>query len=228
VSRPDSSSAPVKTCGGAQAPNDRPIEAIKQTIRLDAAQTAALEELRAGIASALDRIATVCPSEMPHTAAERLHAMVRRLRVVRQAVNLLRAPVLKFHDSLSEEQKARLETRAPAKPADMSGCTTDIRRVTGIAMQALQQTLQPTDDQRMALGVLIGTSSKMAEMLLECPAARPATPMARLDAAEKRLFAMLYATENIRVAVHSLYLSLSDEQRARFDAIGEGRQQATR
>ena len=228
VWRAGASGAAANTCGSTTASNEWPIEPIRQTIRPDAAQTAALEELRAGIAAAVERIASVCPGAPPRTATERLHAMFRRLRAARQAVDLLRAPVQKFYDALTDEQKARLEARARAKPADRRGCTTDIARVTGVATQALAQIVQPTDEQRMAFGILMGTSSKMAEMLMECPAQRPATPMARLDAAEKRLTAMLYATQIIRGAVHTFYLSLSDEQKARFDGFAESRQQATR
>jgi hypothetical protein len=224
--RPGAAAASAKTCGPTAI--DWPVERIKQTITLDEAQIAALEELRSGIAIAVDRIATTCPTAAPGNATERLHAMVRRLRAVRQAIGILRTPVQKFNDVLTDEQRTRLEAAtAPAKPIDMAGCRTDVRMVSGMAMQRIQQTVQPTEEQRMSVGVLIGTASKMAEGLADCPA-RPATALERLATAEKRMDAMLYATQNIRVAVHRFSLSLSDAQRARFDPAGDKREQVAR
>jgi len=224
--RPGTAAASAKTCGPTAI--DWPIERIRQTLTLDDTQAAAQEELRTAVAGAVERIATTCPTAAPGSATERLHAMVRRLRAVRQAIGILRGPVQKFEESLTDEQRARLEAAGAGKPVDMAGCRTDVRRVSGMAMMTIQQTVQPTEDQRMAVGVLIGIASKMAEGLADCPAQRPAAALARLAAAEKRLDAMLYATQNIRVAVHQFALSLSPAQKARFDPSREKRDQVAR
>jgi hypothetical protein len=224
--RPGATGASAKTCGPVSI--DWPSERIRQTITLDETQAAALEELRTAVSAAVDRIATTCPTAALGNATERLHAVVRRLRAVRQAIGILRTPVQKFEDALTPEQRARLEAAAAGKPVDMAGCRTDVRRVSGMAMQMIQRTVQPTEEQRMSVGVLIGTASKMAEGLADCPAQRPATALERLAAAEKRLDAMLYATQNIRVAVHRFALSLSPAQKARFDPTGEKRDQVAR
>jgi hypothetical protein len=218
--------ASARTCGPGSV--DWPIERIRQTLTLDETQAAALEDLRTAVSAAVDRVATTCPTAAPGNAIERLHAMVRRLRAVRQAIAILRAPVQKFEEQLTGEQRARLEAAAAGKPVDMAGCRTDVRRVSGMAMQTIQQAVQPSEDQRMSVGVLVGTASKMAEGLADCPAQRPATALERLAAAEKRLDAMLYATQNIRVAVHRFALSLSPVQKARFDPAGEKRDQVAR
>jgi hypothetical protein len=216
-------------CASTQPGGEGSIERIKQTLALDATQSAAIEQVRAGIGAAAARIAGTCESATPRNATDRLHAVVRRLRAIRQAVSLLRTPLQNFYGALSVDQRSRFDQEnAKASPGDLSGCRKDIERTTGIAMQTLQQVVQPRDDQRMVFGVLMGTLSRMGEMLSTCPARRPENLAARLDAAERRLSAMLYATQNIRSAVQQLYISLSDEQRERFDAIGGRREQAAR
>ena len=60
-----------------------------------------------------------------------------------------------------------------------------------------------------------------------CPTTDPMTPVSRLQAMIIRLQTMLDAIAIVRPALESFYSSLSDEQRARFDAMqaGVGQQQ---
>jgi hypothetical protein len=79
----------------------------------------------------------------------------------------------------------------------------------------------PTPAQQAALLELKSASAKALEVLrAACPVDEIATPLARLDAMEKRLDAMLRAVDLVRPALVSFYNSLRDEQKARFDAIG--------
>jgi len=52
-----------------------------------------------------------------------------------------------------------------------------------------------------------------------CAGARPATPTGRLDAIGKRLEAMLHAVKTMRPALANFYGLLSNEQKARFNAM---------
>jgi hypothetical protein len=56
-----------------------------------------------------------------------------------------------------------------------------------------------------------------------CVSQLPATPTARLDAIAKRLDAMLEAVKIVRDPLNDFYQSLSDEQKAQFNAIGRAR-----
>ena len=56
-----------------------------------------------------------------------------------------------------------------------------------------------------------------------CPAADTLTPPARLAAAGKRLDTMLQAVKLVRSALEDFYATLSDEQKAQFEAIGPRR-----
>ncbi len=58
-------------------------------------------------------------------------------------------------------------------------------------------------------------------ILATCPAHPPLTPPGRLDAVRDRLQAMLRAIDVVRPALQSFYASLSDDQKARFDALAE-------
>jgi hypothetical protein len=49
----------------------------------------------------------------------------------------------------------------------------------------------------------------------------PITPPGRLAAMEKRLQAMVDAAKTVKPALDGFYASLSNEQKARFDRIGQ-------
>src|SRR5262249_37433828 len=53
------------------------------------------------------------------------------------------------------------------------------------------------------------------------PTAVPLTPMARLVAAEARLSAMIQAVDIVRDPLQRFYVLLSEEQRQRFNAMGD-------
>ena len=56
-----------------------------------------------------------------------------------------------------------------------------------------------------------------------CQPADVLTPIARLDAIARRLEAMLQAVKSVRSALEDFYTTLSDEQKAQFEAIGPRR-----
>src|SRR5262249_49924482 len=84
----------------------------------------------------------------------------------------------------------------------------------------IERRVHPSAGQRQKLQTLEMTTQGMAQQLMaSCPAEPPPTALARLDAAEKRLNAMLYATRVAGPALRGFYDSLSEEQRAEFNAI---------
>ena len=67
-------------------------------------------------------------------------------------------------------------------------------------------------------------SAKAVELLKgACPNDLPSTPTGRLTAMETRLEAMLGAVRTVQPALDRFYQSLSDEQKARFNAVALGR-----
>jgi len=62
------------------------------------------------------------------------------------------------------------------------------------------------------------------QLTASCPAELPTTPPGRLAAISKRLDVMLTAVKSVRTALDDLYGDLSDEQKGRFNKIGQSRQ----
>src|SRR5262249_60847073 len=81
----------------------------------------------------------------------------------------------------------------------------------------------PTGDQIAALEEFEGAYAKAADALkASCPTEVPLTPVARLDALEKRLNSMLQTVQIVREPLQAFYNSLSDEQKQQFEKIGGG------
>ncbi|HXW49370.1 MAG TPA: Spy/CpxP family protein refolding chaperone, partial [Xanthobacteraceae bacterium] len=69
---------------------------------------------------------------------------------------------------------------------------------------------------------LAQTSAKTADQLQgSCPSQVGETPTARLDAMNNRLNAMVQAVKSLRPALGAFYATLSDEQKAQFNAMGQ-------
>jgi hypothetical protein len=166
---------------------------------------------------------------------DRLDTLRKRVATLREAVRMVRPPLGDLYASLSDEQKARLnaasrqvvadasasDARAQASEAEriMRACTADAGGTVQSALAQLQQTVQPTADQRAGLAILAGTFGHVAELLkASCPADMPLTPTGRINAAEKRLRVMLYAISILRGPLDRFYASLNAEQKSRFDA----------
>jgi hypothetical protein len=86
---------------------------------------------------------------------------------------------------------------------------------------SIAQTIQLTEEQRPMLELLMGTSLHYAhELRASCLAGpAPLTPTARLEAVDERLTAIVYAVTVLRGTLNRFYVSLTEEQRARFDAM---------
>jgi hypothetical protein len=88
-------------------------------------------------------------------------------------------------------------------------------------LDRMEQSVQPTDAQRMALVELKAASTKAVETIAAaCPHEIPQSPVARLEIMEKRLDAMLQAVKTVRPAFEAFYSSLTDEQKARLSSAG--------
>ena len=59
------------------------------------------------------------------------------------------------------------------------------------------------------------------ELRASCPTQMAEAPVARLDATHNRLRAMVQAVKNLRPKLATFYTSLSDEQKAQFNTMGQ-------
>ena len=99
--------------------------------------------------------------------------------------------------------------------------------VTDLPVDYIEQTIQPTDQQREALVALKAASSQASDVLkASCSSEALLTPLGRLDTVQKRLDGMVQALRIVRTPLDNFYNSLSEEQRQRFAALGTARKRA--
>lgn len=216
-----------------------PLEVYQEITRSNEAQRAALNELATASAKAAADLQASCPTEAALTAPRRLEVMQQRIEAMIAAVQTLRPPLEKFYGLLNDEQKAELnalaswraQQRRPSSramaartaPAEQ-GCEARQSGLPDWPSAAIEQGVRPNEAQSRALGRLHNATTDAAEVLrVSCLAqaeAQTQTPPARLAVAGQRLDNMLQAVTKVRAALGEFYGSLSDEQKAAFDAIG--------
>ena len=210
---------------------DWPIERIERTVRPTQAQRAALDGLKDASAQAMKVLQAACPPERAATPLARLDVMEKRLETMLRAIDIVRLAAETFYNALSNDQKARFDAIGrPGAPAQRDARLGDTAQfcsgkqgpaLSEGSIRRIEQTVRPTDAQRGALDDLKDASARAIEMLQSaCPRGIPATPLARLDAMERRLGAMLQAVRTVRPAMANFYGLLGEEQKARFNAIG--------
>src|SRR5712671_672343 len=90
-------------------------------------------------------------------------------------------------------------------------------------MRQITQVVEPNDAQQAALGELKDATAKAVEVLQSgCPKVLLSTPVGRVAAMRQRLETMLQAVALVLPPLEAFYASLSDEQKARFDAMSPG------
>jgi ABC-type transporter MlaC component len=216
-------------CSGQTAGlTDWQIDQIAEAVTPDDAQRAALDELKAASGRTLEILKSACPSELASTPTGRIQDMQRRLSTMLEAVRAVRAPLTKFYDLLTDEQKARFnalgagedQNEAQARRDLTQACSERAAGIAAIPIERVERTVRPDDTQRTALAELQSAVVQAGELLQSnCPTYRPLTPVVRLDAMEQRLDAMLRAVETVQPALSKFYGSLSDEQKERFNRL---------
>jgi len=204
-----------------------PIEQIRQTVHPTADQEAALDDLSAASSRASDVIKSSCPSSVPLTPIGRLDAAEQRLDATVKAIQIVRPPLEKLYQGLSDEQRQRFNAMngssegAPSAGNMAAACSQQGGSFIDLPVQRIEQVVQPTAQQQSAFDNLKKAAQKAGDQLqASCPTAVPKSPMARIDTVETRLRAMTDAIKSVRPDLQNFYASLSDEQKARFNTIG--------
>jgi LTXXQ motif family protein len=226
----------VQSCAGlAPGVTNLPIDQIRQTIHPTGDQQSALDELGAAATRASDIIQSSCPSTMPLTPIGRLDTAEQRLDGTIKAIDVIRTPLARFYDLLSDQQKQQFNAMngSAAQAGQPAGkqsalCSAQGGSVVDLPVQRIEQVVQPTVQQQNALEALKQATQHAADQLqASCPNAVPQSPVARLDSVETRLKAMIGAIASVRPALENFYASLNDEQKARFNMMGPPTQAAS-
>jgi len=160
--------------------------------------------------------------------------MQQRIEAMIAAVEIVQPPLEKFYGLLSDEQKLRLTALGQDQRQSQTAQKTagSLAQTCGAAQLGatewptteINRTVRPTETQRASLVTLEDDTAKAADILrASCQPDNSLTPPARLAAVGKRLDTMLQAVKTVRSGLDSFYGALSDEQKARFEAIGPQR-----
>jgi len=204
-----------------------PIDRIAQSVSPTTEQGASLDKFANATIEAAQAIKAACPTNIVSTG--RLDAMQKRIEGMAHGVDIVGPPLDRFYNTLTDEQKARLNAANEQERRDRGslancGAVSNATRWPG---EQIEKAVRPDPGQQAKLDALKSAMDKAADDLRDaCPSALPATPPARLRAISMRLNAMLQTVKNVRAALDDFYNSLSDEQRMQFNMIG--RQQTAR
>jgi LTXXQ motif family protein len=211
-----------------------PIASIEQAVQPTPEQRAFLDELKSAAAKAADAFRESCGGSYAMTPPGRLRAMTNRISATLEAMRIVRPALSTFYNSLSDEQQARfnalgpnIDGRAQRQPqheanAQSDTCGDPKSSLTQLPIERIETVIRAAGTQKGALDHLREATEKAVQGLqAACPDSVPLTPVGRLEAMEKRLEAMLQAAKLVQPALDEFYATLSSEQKARFNALGQ-------
>jgi hypothetical protein len=223
----------TQSCSGfAPGVTSFPIERIRTAIHPTGEQVSAIDNLADASSRANSILSASCPSEPPLTPLARLDAVEKRFEAMIQAIQIVLPSLAEFYDSLSGEQRRRLDeigrqqsgSQQATVPADTitSLCDQQAASFTKLPEEAIEKLIKPTGDEQTALDELQQVSTTAADELRgSCPVDMASTPVERLDQMSGRLQAMTQAITTVRPKLEAFYGSLNDEQKAQLNAMGQ-------
>jgi hypothetical protein len=209
-----------------------PFVRIENVLKPSPEQQALLDGLKTAATQAAGELKTSCPRVAALTPTGRLAAMLERLQATLNASRMVHAPLIKFYDSLSDEQKARFNAIGPdagpkttmtaATAGPNAACSGQKPGVTDLPVERIEDAIRPSDTQKAKLDALRKANGQaLAVLQAACPDSVPQTPVGRFEAIEKRLEAMIQAGKAIQPALQEFYVSLTDEQKSRFNTLDQ-------
>jgi hypothetical protein len=228
----------TQSCGGfAPGVTSFPIDRIRQAIHPTGDQVTFLDDLATASSKASAVLNASCPNQPPLTPLARLDAVERRLEATIRAIEIVRPALATLYDSLNNEQRQRLDAigaedighgrgtaaNGPTGATNLASlCGDQATNFTRLPVRRIEEVVKPTEHQQSALEKLKQTSENAAnELRGSCPTRAAEAPVARLDEMHNRLGAMVQAVENLRPTLATFYASLSDEQKAQFNTMGQ-------
>jgi len=171
------------------------VERIRTEIGPTPDQTERLLKLGGALGAASDYLAKSCPSEVPPQPTARLQLMESQIEKLAVAIGIAHAPLQDFEQSLSPEQLSRFAGTPPTAAATdqhddvdaaIGSCGVSLA-VVGWSVDQIENSVQPNEEQRTALGELQQVFEKAARDLeTHCPTSVPQSAVARLEAIEAR------------------------------------------
>jgi hypothetical protein len=196
---------------------------IGREIAPTASQWPLLQNLETALAQADGYLIKSCPAEIPPRPIDRLRLMETQIDAMTMALEIVRPPLQKFEQSLSDKQREVFAARTMAANgagSDAGPACAAKPEPAQWPLPILEQTVQPTPAQQEAVAKLQSALDRAAsDLAADCPEGVPRMPSARLQAIESRLDATWDAVQTIQVALAEFQSHLSDQQSARFDDL---------
>jgi hypothetical protein len=125
-----------------------------------------------------------------------------------------------------------MRARGAAPPASQRTvqqlCGDPDKGITAWPFADIERAVQPNEEQRRLLDEMKQAAAEAAQAFRQsCGGSFPMTPPGRLASMTRRIDATLQAVRTVRPALERFYESLSDEQKARFNAVGPESQVAS-
>jgi hypothetical protein len=165
-------------------------------------QKAALDELGSALGEAINRgRAAVCAG-----TGDPLKRMEDALWIMWDATLLMRAPLAKFYDMLTDAQKAKLIGGTAASQALARACASQSGSGDRIEQVLLVRAQGADPQQRFMLEAMRRQSAALIKFLaISCPRETKPIPMDRLEAASDRMNALLYVAMSMSPALAELH-----------------------
>jgi len=196
------------------------IARITQAIGPSESQRDVIEQLRAALVQAFERIDAACPAAPPATPTDRLQAVQSRLWAMHDALLALRRPFENFYNSLSGDQQGRIARddggagESQAKSGREQPCGEQAALMAEAPMRAVERAVRPSEQQRASLETLRLQSAGMAQLIMSsCPSYPLLGHMGRFAAASDRLEVMMFAAMTLAPALQGFYESLDGKQK---------------
>jgi hypothetical protein len=204
-----------------------PIDQVRQRVHPKADQEVAFDDLSTASSQASDVIKSSCSSTVPLTPVGRLDAAEQQLDATIKAVQIVRPPLVKLYETLSDEQRSQFNamngSAQRARSADnvATPCSKRAGSFIDLPVQRIEEMLELTPEQQNAFDNLRNATQRAANQLQSsCPTGLPRSSVARLDMVEAWLKATADAMKTVRPALENFYAVLNDEQKAMFNIIG--------
>jgi hypothetical protein len=91
------------------------LKRVERSVKPNDAQANKLAELRNASTKASETIRSACPKDFPSTSSARLATMEKRVEAMLQAVKTVRPAFDDFYNSLTADQKAKLDGSGPRR-----------------------------------------------------------------------------------------------------------------
>jgi LTXXQ motif family protein len=139
------------------------------------------------------------------------------------AVGTAAAPDVGIRARGANTTEGRVASAGGSEQRAAEVCSNGASDLTDWPIARISEVVQPTEAQRPALDELRAASQKAMDILKAgCPSDLPSTPTGRLAAMETRVKVMLEAVQTVRPPLERFYQLLSDEQKARLNAVSPG------